>query len=100
MGPTNGGGSRVGQKRWFRWALIALVAGSAAGGCGRAPLGENPIPLAECGDALCAPVEDADTCPSDCVCGDGICSLGESNSSCEADCPRNCGNGICNSDET
>ncbi|GAB4509594.1 MAG: hypothetical protein Tsb0020_26210 [Haliangiales bacterium] len=47
-----------------------------------------------CGDGVCEPGEDCETCPEDCgecppppVCGDGVCEPGED---CET-CPEDCG---------
>ena len=101
MKPAQGAvSSGAGKRRWWRWWAFPAALGIWVGACGRAPLGENPIQLAECGDAICAPTEDAETCEDDCFCGDGICSEGESIATCDEDCPRNCGNGACNEDET
>src|SRR5687768_6162774 len=101
MGPTQAGGrSTLGLQGWIRWAWLPTLFALWVGACGRAPLGENPIQLAECGDALCSPSEDGDTCAEDCFCGDGVCTDGETNTTCSADCERECGDDICDEGET
>lgn len=58
---------------------------------------------AECGDGLCAaPVESPENCPEDCpaTCMDGICSPGESVYTCPSDCPPVCENGVCEPTES
>ncbi len=59
-----------------------------------------------CGDYVCDPGEDYQTCPSDCsyvaTCGDGVCEFyaGESSNTCSADCVATCGNYVCDTGET
>lgn len=59
-----------------------------------------------CGNAICEPVEDSNTCPADCVpgvvCGDGICDESEASTFCPADCGPTvqCGNNQCEQGET
>ncbi len=52
---------------------------------------------ANCGDGFCTPPENAQTCPKDCAanCGDGFCTHDEDSSTCPQDCPANCGDGLC-----
>ncbi|WP_338871465.1 hypothetical protein [Myxococcus stipitatus] len=53
-----------------------------------------------CGDGRCGLMEDAFTCPPDCVpasqCGDGVCDTGEDEAVCPSDCY--CGDGLCNAE--
>ncbi len=68
----------------------------------------SPTPLPVCGNYICEPGEDAQTCPSDCyiinstTCGDGVCEFyaGESSNTCSADCVATCGNYVCDTGET
>jgi hypothetical protein len=52
----------------------------------------GPLPEPFCGDGSCnttaAHVENAETCPADCLptCGNGVCDPGESASTCAVDC--------------
>jgi MYXO-CTERM domain-containing protein len=55
-----------------------------------------------CGDIVCDPTfENSTLCPQDCNadCGDGVCNGDESPSSCSDDCGT-CGNGTCDPGET
>lgn len=63
----------------------------------------TPPPV--CGNYICEPGEDAQTCPSDCYvinntsCGNNVCevNLGETSANCTADC--DCGDNICDASE-
>ncbi|MDY6974404.1 MAG: hypothetical protein SV775_19135, partial [Thermodesulfobacteriota bacterium] len=65
------------------------------------------IPGSNCGDGICDPDEDPQSCPQDCgtqgFCGDGVCdqAIGEDPITCPLDCEMSpvCGNGICEDGE-
>src|SRR4051812_45356124 len=88
----------------FRLAcwLGLLAAGMGVGAaCGRAPLGENQIAPATCGDLLCdSHSENPVVCPQDCFCGDSVCSETETRQPCPTDCASGCGDGDCTDGET
>lgn len=61
-----------------------------------APPGANPVAVeadelqgGSCGDRLCQPPEDCNTCPQDCgeCCGNRRCEPPEDCNSCPQDCP-------------
>ena len=84
----------------FRWGALLIAGAGVFGACGRAPLGENPIESAECGDGICAPRENSTNCPADCYCGDNVCSDNEGGQTCSVDCRASCGDGDCDDSET
>jgi hypothetical protein len=68
-------------------------------------IGGDTPPPDPCGNGVCEPGEDWQSCPADCEpppdpCGDGFCdpTIGEDYDSCPADCeppPDPCGDGMC-----
>jgi hypothetical protein len=87
--------------------------GGQSSGPGGGGSGGDPM---VCGDAVCDPIEDCDTCASDCgdcpcegpdcegpVCGDGSCDVVEDCATCALDCgvcPPVCGDLVCEGGET
>ncbi|MEY4548806.1 MAG: hypothetical protein RL685_5001, partial [Pseudomonadota bacterium] len=55
-----------------RFGCLLLAAAGLVGACGRAPLGENQIQPAVCGNGLCDPEETTLGCSVDCFCGDAV----------------------------
>lgn len=83
------------------WLLLFAFAAA----CGADATGSTQPVGSGCGDGICQPQEDCESCESDCggcgesFCGDGTCEEGiEDCDSCDADCgscESNCGDGIC-----
>ena len=78
------------EESWYLQCTTACT--ELCGGCG----GQT-----SCGDAVCAPEEDCEVCPSDCgscslpTCGNGICQPWEENSdTCPLDCGSSNGGGV------
>jgi len=80
--------------------------GTEAGETGGSTAGEG-----YCGDAVCGPDEDCESCALDCgaceTCGDGTCAGAETCETCPADCPLDecgegpsCGDGQCEPTES
>lgn len=57
-----------------------------------------------CGDDACTGAETCATCPMDCggcqECGDGVCDAGENAANCPNDCSAACGDNDCSPNET